>query len=81
MRRVKLTKEENEIESNIDQYVPSTKKDYNEIIKSIQTRKKDAVLNIRISQHDLNNIKRKAKGMGIKYQTLVSEILRKVAHT
>ncbi|MFT5208145.1 MAG: putative DNA binding CopG/RHH family protein [Candidatus Omnitrophota bacterium] len=79
MRKAKLSKEEEQIERDIDQYVPATKKDFGDIVKAIQARKKDAVLNIRISEYDLNNIKRKANQLGVKYQTFISEILHKVA--
>ncbi len=79
MRKIKLTKEEERVEHEIDQYVPATKKEFGDIVKAIQARKKDAVLNIRISENDLNLIKRKANQLGVKYQTFISEILHKVA--
>ena len=40
---------------------------------------RDAVLNIRVNSWDLAQIKQKAQKLGIKYQTLISEILHKVA--
>jgi len=79
MKKIKLTKEEKAIESSIEQYVPASSKEVNEIVEAIAARKKDAVLNIRISNYDLQNIKHKAKKLGVKYQTFVSEILHKVA--
>jgi predicted DNA binding CopG/RHH family protein len=45
----------------------------------IARRKKDAVLNVRINSDDLEGIKQKARKLGVKYQTFVSEILHKVA--
>ncbi|MBF0477994.1 MAG: antitoxin [Candidatus Omnitrophica bacterium] len=79
MRKIKLTRYEQTIEDNIEQYVPVDKKEYEEIVQALAARKKDAVLNIRVNRFDLDNIKKKSKKMGVKYQTFISEILHKVA--
>ncbi|MFA5146954.1 MAG: antitoxin [Candidatus Omnitrophota bacterium] len=79
MRRIKLTKEEQMIEDGIERFVPADKQEYEEIINAIAARKKDAVLNIRVNSHDLNSLKEKARQMGVKYQTLISEILHRIA--
>ena len=79
MRRIKLTKEEKAVENMIEHFVPVGPREFKEISQAVAARKKDAVLNIRVNSHDLENIKHKARGLGLKYQTLVSEILRKVA--
>lgn len=42
-----------------------------------ETLKKDKRVNIRINQHDLEGIKRKALDEGIPYQTLISSIIHK----
>ncbi|MBF0477996.1 MAG: DEAD/DEAH box helicase [Candidatus Omnitrophica bacterium] len=62
------------IEDNIDQYVPVDKKEYEEIVQAIAAHKKDAVLNIRVNRFDLDNIIKKSKKMGVKYQTFIVEI-------
>ena len=49
------------------------------IAKALNRRKKDAVLNVRINRKDLEDIKKKAKKLGIRYQTFIAEILHKVA--
>lgn len=79
MKKLRLSKEEKAIENSIEQYVPVDQKEFREIAESVALRKKDAVLNIRINSHDLQNIKHKAKRLGLKYQTFVSEVLHKVA--
>ncbi len=79
MNKIKLTKYEQYIEDHIDEYVPVSKAKFNAIVKSIEARKKDAVLNIRINQGDLNNLKDKAKRLGVKYQTFIAEILHNFA--
>lgn len=79
MKRIKLTREEKAIEDMIEHYVPVEPKELKEISEAIALRKKDAVLNIRINSHDLGSIKHKAKKLGLKYQTFISEVLHKVA--
>jgi predicted DNA binding CopG/RHH family protein len=81
MRRIKLTKQEKAIEDALvrGDYVPVSKKEMDSIIEAIEARKKDSVLNIRINSQDLQNIKRKAKKLGVKYQTFISEVLHKIA--
>ena len=81
MKRIKLTRQEKAIEkaSLAGEYVPVSKKEFDSISKAIAMHKKDAVLNIRINSQDLRHIKQKAKRLGIKYQTFISEILHKVA--
>ncbi len=79
MRVIKLTREEREIEENIEKFVPVDKKEFETIVRALEARKKDAVLNIRVSKYDLDSIKQKAAQLGIRYQTLISEILHRVA--
>ena len=81
MKRVKLTRQEKAIEkaSLAGEYEPVSKREFESISKAIALRKKDAVLNIRINSKDLQDIKRKAKKLGVRYQTFVSEILHRVA--
>jgi predicted DNA binding CopG/RHH family protein len=79
VKRVKLTPEERRIEADIDKYIPVDGKAYDEIVRAIEARKKDAVLHIRLSSHDLSGIRRKAKLLGVKYQSFVAEILHRVA--
>ena len=80
-RSIKLTKQEKEIENALiaGKLVDIEKEELEEISQAIARRKKDTVLNIRINSQDLKSIKQKAKKLGIKYQTLISEILHKIA--
>jgi predicted DNA binding CopG/RHH family protein len=79
MRQVRLTRAERAIEESLGEYVPVSKAEHQEIVAAIAARRKDAVLNIRVNRQDLTSIKQKAKRLGIKYQTFVSEVLHKVA--
>ena len=53
--------------------------EFKEIAKSIKARQKNSVLNIRINSEDLEQIKRKADKLGVKYQSFISELLHRVA--
>lgn len=79
MRKIKLTKEEQWIEDHFDEFVPASKEIYKKVAEMLERRKKNAVLNIRVNSYDLEAIKNKARKMGIKYQTYISEILHKIA--
>ena len=81
MRQIKLTKSEKEIENDLlkGEYLSADKKAFEEIAQSIAARRKDAVLNIRLNSNDLEQLKRKAKKLGVQYQTFISELLHRVA--
>ncbi len=83
MRQIKLTKEEQEIEDALvrGDYKDVSKSDFEEIARALALRRKDAVLNIRLNSQDLRSIKQKAKRLGVKYQTFISEVLHRVAHS
>jgi predicted DNA binding CopG/RHH family protein len=81
MRRIKLTRQEKAIEDALvkGEYIDAGKEEFERISKILAARKKDAILHIRVNSQDLNNIKAKARKLGIKYQTFISEILHRVA--
>jgi predicted DNA binding CopG/RHH family protein len=79
MRKIKLTKEEQWIEDHAEEFVPVNREEFEMIKQALERRKKDAVLNIRVNSYDLEHLKQKARKLGIKYQTFISEILHKVA--
>ncbi len=82
MRQAKLTRQEKAIEDALlkGEYANIDKAEFQKIAQAIQARRKDSVLNIRINSQDLKSIKEKAKRLGIKYQSFISEILHRVAH-
>lgn len=81
MRKFKLSRQERIIEEDLlkGQYVDVNDKELDVIAQAIANRKKDAVLNIRVNSHDLESIKERARKLGIRYQTFISEILHRVA--
>ena len=83
MRRMKLTRQEREIEEAMlrGEYVKASKAEIEEMARALARRRKDAVLNIRVNSYDLKAIKHKAQRLGIKYQTFIAELLHRVAHS
>lgn len=83
MRKIKLTKNEKEIENALIQgeYIDIDEKEFRNIARSIAARKKGSVLNLRINSEDLKLLKKKAQRFGIRYQTFISELLHRIAHS
>lgn len=81
MKKIKLSDQEKKIEEALlaDEYTDVSNEELTQIAQAIASRKKDAVLNIRINQQDLKNLKLKAKKLGVRYQSFISEILHHVA--
>lgn len=83
MRKIKLTKQEKEIEYALLQgeYVDIDESEFKRIAEAVGSRKKDSVLNIRVNSEDLKLLKRKAHQFGVRYQTFISELLHRIAHS
>jgi len=81
MKRIRLTKEEKEIEESLinGKLVPIKGKQLEMIEESLKSRKKDITMTIRVNSEDIEKIKKKAKKLGVKYQTYISEVLHQVA--
>jgi predicted DNA binding CopG/RHH family protein len=81
MKSPKLSVYERSIEKDLLKgvYVPVSDEELHAISESLAHRKKDTVLNIRVNSQDLANIKHKARKLGLRYQTFLSEIIHKVA--
>lgn len=81
MKTLKLTKEEKEIENALlsGEYKPIKGKELENIERTLKSRKKDITMTIRVNSEDIEKIKGKAKELGIKYQSYISEIIHQVA--
>ena len=81
MRKIHLTRQEKAIENSLmgGKYINVGKSEFEAIAQSIASRKKDAVLNIRVNSQDLKSIRQKAQKLGIRYQTFISELLHRIA--
>ncbi len=84
-KKFKLTKEEKEIEKSLDRgdWEEASDELKQEIAQSAQhsvaNRKREARVNIRLNQGDVDIIRHKADEEGLGYQTLMSSILHKYA--
>ena len=83
MRKIKLTPYEKRIEKDLIEghYTLASKEDVEHYRAAVEAYRKNTVLHIRINETVLQKLKDKAKKLGIKYQTFISEILRRVAHS
>ena len=83
MRQVKLTRQEKAIEDALvkGEYADVSREEFSAVAQAIKIRKKDAVLNIRVNSNDLDSIRQKAKKLGIKYQTFISEFIHRLAQS
>ncbi|MFA4842227.1 MAG: hypothetical protein WC658_00095 [Candidatus Omnitrophota bacterium] len=79
MKKIKLAKYEQWIEDHADEFVPLKGEEYKRIVEALERRKKDAVLNIRVNSYDLQALKDRARKLGFKYQSYISEILHLAA--
>ncbi|MBI2337281.1 MAG: hypothetical protein HYU97_11035 [Deltaproteobacteria bacterium] len=81
MTKIKLNEYERTVEKDLirGKFHPVSSMEFESIARAITQRKKDAVLNIRINNQDLKQLKLKAKKLGVPYQTFISEILRRFA--
>jgi len=76
-KAIKLDRYEKDIEEHIEDYLPVTGKKRERIEAVIGRGRKTRNINIRISEYDLSNLKRRAEAEGIPYQTLIASILHK----
>ena len=81
MKKYKLTKEEKEIENALlrGEYIPIKGKELENVEKALKQRKKDITMTIRVNSGDIEKIKNKAKKLGVKYQSYISEVIHQVA--
>ncbi len=63
------------------EFVDVPQEEFVAIADAVAARRKDAVLNLRVNSRDLESIKQKARKLGIKYQSFISEILHRVAQS
>lgn len=75
--KLKLDKEEREIERSASLYRPVSKKKRKKIEDILENVRKSRKVNIRISEMVLEEIKKRSLEEGIPYQTLISSVLHK----
>ena len=75
--KITLDKFEQSIEDNIEQFVPVSSAEKNEVETIINASNKTKNINIRISSYDIEKVKQRSAEEGIPYQTLISSIIHK----
>lgn len=80
-KKIRLTRSEQAFERAAarGEFRRASQEEFDMIAEALARRKKDAVLNIRVNSQDLESLKKKAKRMGIPYQSFVSELIHKYA--
>ena len=76
-RKIILDSDERQVESGIQSYVRISGAKRRKIETILDTTRKTKNINIRISQQDLESLRRSAEQEGIPYQTLISSVLHK----
>ena len=77
MRTTRLDNFEQQIEDDADRFVPVDGEERSRIEQILANSRKSRNINIRISEYDLEQVKRRAEREGLPYQTLISSILHK----
>jgi predicted DNA binding CopG/RHH family protein len=76
-RKINLDSSEKSIESAVHTYVSISGSKRRKIEKVLEATRKTKNINIRISEQDLESLRRSAEQEGIPYQTLISSVLHK----
>lgn len=77
MKKIRLTKEEQEIEKAADQFVPASGETLEKVERAIERSKKNEAISLRMSSFDLERIKERAAEQGMPYQTLINVLVHK----
>ena len=77
MKEIKLSKFEQEIEDNIQNYIPISKTEEEDIKKIIAKGKQRKTITLSMPKEDLEGIRIKAKEEGLPYQTLIISLVHK----
>jgi predicted DNA binding CopG/RHH family protein len=72
-----LTPEEQEIEEHAGEFVSVTGEERKEVESIIERARKSRPVNLRMSEYDLELVKRRAETEGLPYQTLINRIVHR----
>lgn len=77
MSKYELTPEEQQIEEHADELISVTGDERAEIESILEGARKNRPVNLRMSEFDLQLIKKRAQAEGLPYQTLINSIVHK----
>lgn len=72
-----LTPEEREIEAHASEFVSITGQERMKVESIIERARKSRPVNLRMSEYDLELVKRRAETEGLPYQTLIRRIIHR----
>jgi len=75
--KITLDEFEQSIEDNVEKFKPLSDAETNEVEAIINAANKTKNINIRISAHDIEKIKKRSSEEGIPYQTLISSVIHR----
>lgn len=76
-KKIKLTKEEQEIEDHIEEYVPLSPQNRRRMEQALGKARKEKTISLRLTNQVLWEVKQRAAREGLPYQTLISSIIHK----
>lgn len=81
MKKLVLSREEKAIERALlrGEFRPVKKAEFERTAAAIARLRKDAVVSIRVNSQDLRSLKKKAKRLGVPYQSFVAELIHRYA--
>ena len=77
MKKIRLTKEEQEIEDAADDFVPASEETKRKVERIIERSRKNEAISLRMASYDLERIKERAAEQGMPYQTLINVLVHK----
>jgi len=77
MKKIKLTKYEQQIENHAEEFIPASKKTKDKLKKIIDASNKSRSITLRVNENELYHIRSEAKKEGVPYQTLITSIIHK----
>ena len=77
MGKYDLTPDEQEIEEHADEHVSVSGDERREVESIVEHARKNRPVNLRMSEFDLELIKKRAQAEGLPYQTLINRVIHK----
>jgi predicted DNA binding CopG/RHH family protein len=77
MGKYELTPDEQEIEEHADEHISVSDDERRDVESILEHARKNRPVNLRMSEFDLELIKKRAQAEGLPYQTLINSVIHK----
>jgi predicted DNA binding CopG/RHH family protein len=77
MGKYELTPDEQEIEEHADEHISVSDDERRDVESILKHARKNRPVNLRMSEFDLELIKKRAEAEGLPYQTLINSVIHK----